>query len=173
MCVRCEESTSSIQEFRRGVGNGPRSCRGREAHGLVRLGVEDTEGVSDRSGLGIIIRAMPAHLTRAVAAHAMGIDGQECAAEMPRSASEQSQRDVQRVRCSDGVSPQELMNRPIAHDKRQSIEQCTAFVAQGALWAYTGNAQRRLVDQWERHAWRQPWGGVSSPTAQEIPGPSP
>lgn len=173
MGVRLEDRAGSSKEFRRCLGNGPRSCRGREAPGLVRIGIEAKEGLSDLGGLGLMIRSMPAHLTFAVAAHAMGIDGQACAAERPRSASEQSQRDWQRVRFSDGVSPQELLNRPIAHDTRQSIEPCKTFLAQGALRAYPGHAQRRLVDQWERHPWLQTWGGVTSPTAQAIPGPSP
>jgi len=44
MCVRLEDSAGSIKECRRCLGNGPRSCRGREAHGLVRIGIEDKEG---------------------------------------------------------------------------------------------------------------------------------
>ena len=170
MVVRLEDMAGSIKECRCGLGNGPGRGPGREAHRLVRIGIEDKEGVSDLGGLGIILLAMPAHLPFAVAVHAMGIDGQECAAEMPRSASEPSQRDLQCLRFSDGVSPQELMNGHIGYYKRQSIEQFKAFLAQSALLAQTGHAQSRLVDQLERHARLQTWGGVARPTAQEIPG---
>jgi len=74
------------------------------------------------------------------------------------------------VRLIDAVSPQALMNGHIADHKRPSIEPCKAFVAQGALLASTGHAPSRLVDHLERHARLQTWGGVASPTAQEIPG---
>jgi hypothetical protein len=69
----------------------------------------------------------------------MGIDGQQVAAEMPGSASQPSQGDLQLFRLVGGVSPQELMNGHIADDKRQSIEQFKALLAQGALLAYTAH----------------------------------
>jgi hypothetical protein len=117
------------------LGNGPGRGPGREAHRLVRIGIEDKEGLSDFGGLGIVLLAMSAHLPFAVAAHAMGIDGEEFAAEMPGSASELSQRDLQLLRLIDAVSPQELMNGHIADHKRQAIEQFKALLAQSAWLA--------------------------------------
>lgn len=67
-----------------GSGRGP----GCEAHRLVRIGIEDKEGLGDFGGLGFMVLSMPAHLSLAVTAHAMGIDGQEVTAEMPGSASQ-------------------------------------------------------------------------------------
>jgi len=65
------------------LGNGPGRGPGREAHWLVRIGIEDKEGLGDRGGLGLIVLSMSSHLPFAVAAHALGIDGPEVAAEMP------------------------------------------------------------------------------------------
>ena len=118
-----------------GSGRGP----GCEAHRLVRIGIEDKEGLGDFGGFGFIVLSMPAHLSLAVTAHAMGIDGQEVAAEMPGSASQLSQRDLQVLSLIDRVSSQELMNGHIGDYKRQSIEQFKAFLAQGALLAHTGH----------------------------------
>ena len=83
MVVRLEEMAGSSKECRGGLGNGPGRCPGREAHRLVRIGIEDKEGVSDLGGLGIILLAMPAPLPFAGAAPARWIDGQEGAAAMP------------------------------------------------------------------------------------------
>lgn len=135
LLVSLEDVAGSIQEFRCDLSHGPGRCPSSEAHRLVRIGIKDKEGLRDLGGLRIIILSMPAHLPFAVAAHAMGIDGQEVAAEMPGSASEQSQRDLKLLRFIDGVSPQELMNGHIGDHKRQSIEQFKAFLAQGALLA--------------------------------------
>ena len=147
------------------MGNRARSAPGGEAHGLVGIGIEDKEGLRDFGGLGLIIFAMSAHLTLAVAAHTMGSDGQEGPAKMPCSTSQQPQGAWELLRLFDRVSSQELMHGPIADDKRQAMEQCNAFVAQGALRASPAHAQRGLVDQLQRHAWRSTRGRVASPPA--------
>jgi len=83
MAVRFQDTVGSIKELRCGLGNGARSAPGGEAHRLVGISIEDKEGLRDFGGLGLIIFAMSAHLTLAVAAHTMGIDGQEVTAKMP------------------------------------------------------------------------------------------
>jgi hypothetical protein len=83
MGVRLQATVGEIKERRCGLGNGPRSGPGRAAHGLVGISIEDKEGLRDFGGLGLLILAMSAQLTLAVAAHAMGIDGQEVTEKMP------------------------------------------------------------------------------------------
>ena len=83
MAVWLQDTVGSIQEFRGGLGNRARRTAGGEAHWLVGIRIEDKEGLRDFGGLGLIVFAVAAHLTLAVTAHAMGIDGQEVTAKMP------------------------------------------------------------------------------------------
>src|SRR5215471_7286559 len=94
MAVWLQDMGGEIKELRCGLGNRARRPTGGEAHWLVGISIEDKAGVRDLGGLGLIGFAVAAHLTLAVAAHAMGIDGQEVTAKMPCSASQQSQSDL-------------------------------------------------------------------------------
>src|SRR5215468_5861609 len=72
-----------IKERRCGLGNRARRTPGGEAHGLVGSSIEDKAGVRDFGGLGLMVFAVAAPRTLAVAAHAMGSAGQEVTAQMP------------------------------------------------------------------------------------------
>jgi len=83
MAVWFQDTVGSIKEFRCGLGHRARSTAGSEAHWLVGISIEAKEGLRDFGGLGHIVLAVAAPLTLAVAAHAMGIDGQEVTTKMP------------------------------------------------------------------------------------------
>ena len=74
-------------------------------------------------------------LAFAVAAYPMRVDDQQCPLVVSGGSPQESECHLQPLRVSDRACAQELMDREVGHDARQTVEQCDPLLAQRPLLA--------------------------------------
>ena len=87
------------------------------------------------SWAGSVVFAMATHLAFAVAAYPMRVDDQQCPRVVSRGSPQEPQCHLKPLRVSDREGAQELMDREVSHDERQTVEQFEPLLAQCPLLA--------------------------------------
>ena len=78
---------------------------------------------------------MATHLAFAVAAYPMRVDNQQGPLVVSRGAPQEAERHLKPLRVSDRKGAQEVMDREVGHDERQTVEQFEPLLAQRPLLA--------------------------------------
>lgn len=78
---------------------------------------------------------MATHLAFAVAAYPMRVDDQQCPLVVSGGSPQESECYLKPLRVSDRECAQELMDREVGHDERQTVEQFEPLLAQRPLLA--------------------------------------
>ena len=144
---------------------------GGEADRLTGIDVQDEEGLGRLDGPLPGILTVGPHVPLGVAAHAMGIDGQQPAPEVARGAADLAEGDLEVEGLGDRAGPEQLVDGHVAGEERQSVGQLEDPVVQGAAVPQPGAAQRRLMNQLQRQAWPHGLRLLSRPAAHQVPGP--
>ena len=166
-----EDLAGQLQQLL-GCGRGrARRGAGGEADRLAGIDVQDEEGLGRLDGPLPGILTVGPHVPLGVAAHAMGIDGQQPAPEVARGAADLAEGDLEVEALGDRASPEQLVDGHVAGEERQAVGQLEDPLVQGAAVPQPGAAQRRLMDQLQRQARpARPRGFVPS---SRTPGPRP
>lgn len=134
------------------------------------VGIQCEEGLRHLGGPVEFVVAMTAHLTFAIAAHAMRVDGQEFALVVTRGAAQLPQGDLQSLGVDHAMGAEQLMHGLVGGDKGQPVGQLKAFLRQCALVAQAGGAQCRLVDQLQSEARLDMSASLLAPATEQVPG---
>jgi hypothetical protein len=169
--IGSEDGRDQIQQFGRGLADGAGGGGGGQAQGLVRVHIQGEEGLGHLVGglLLMMLGAVSTHLALAPGAHAVWVQGDALAAEMPAGTAEQPQGRLQGASVGHAVGIQELVDGGVAGDKRQAVGDLEAALAQAAAIAHPGDAQGRLVDQLEGQPRLNLRGGLARPSAEQVP----
>lgn len=133
-------------------------------------------GVDDKKGLGVFDRGgvggegTPPHLALGIAAHAVGIDGEEFAAEMAAGVALVSEGDLEGLGLGDGVGGKQHVNGLVGGDEGKAVGDLESLLAEDAALAQSRDAQGGLVDQLKGEAGLDALGRLPAPAAQKVPG---
>lgn len=134
------------------------------------MGVEGEEGLGHFDRLGMVIVALPTHLSFAGAGQAMGIDRQEAPGKVAGGAADVPQGALETLGFEDRMVVQEFMDGPIAGREGQAVEHLEAALAEGPLAADAGDAEGGFVDKLQGESGLHVIPGDPAPTAQKVPG---
>ena len=164
-----EDLFGHLQQFRSGLGH--RAGRGSKGKSdrLLRVGVEDKEGLQLLGGRGVTILLVADHLAFAVTWDAMGIDGQHLGGEMTQGRPQLSEHDLNGLGFGHAVGIEQIMNGPITGHEGQSVGDFKALLAEGAFLALAGQAQGRFMNQLEGQAGLHRGGVAAAPITEKIP----
>ena len=144
---------------------------GGEADRLAGVDVQDEEGLGRLDGPLPAILAVGPHVPLRVAAHAVGIDGQQPAPEVARGATDLAQGHLEVQALGDGVGPEQLVDGRVAGEERQAVGQLEDPLVQRAAMPQPGAAEGRLVDQLQRQPRPHAPRPLPGPAADQVPGP--
>lgn len=164
-----QDELGHLEQFGSGLryfDSGGAEC---QTNRLKSVGVEAEEELGEFAGFLAGMIAAPWHLALAGTVHPMGIDRQETAAEMPPSAAEASEDNLQMLCLLDGMGVQEVVHGLIRGDERQAVEDFKTFLAQAAGGPRGGDAEGGFVDELQRQSGIEVGLGVAGPLAQERP----
>ena len=166
-----EDLAGQLQQLLgRGRGRARRGAGG-EADRLAGIDVQDEEGLGRLDGPLPAILAVGPHVPLAVAAHAMGIDGQQPAPEVARGAADLAEGDLEVAGSRRPCGPRAVRGRPCRWRGTAGRWPARRSAGSGAAVPQPGAAQRRLVNQLQRQA--RPHGLRASVPSSRTPGPRP
>jgi len=102
---------------------------------LLAVRVQAKEGLGHVAGSAVLVLLVPAHAAFAVTADAVGIDDKQTAEDLPGSAAEFAQGDLQVFGLGDGVVIEQAMDGDIGSHERETIGQFETALPQTALIA--------------------------------------
>ncbi len=93
----------------------------------MALGIEGKEGLGDLARFGLRALLVAAHLPLAVAAHAVGIDREQLAAEVAARAAQFAEGDLEALRLSYRVRRQQIVDGLVTADVGQAVGEFEPF----------------------------------------------
>ena len=169
--LRVENGGGHIEQLGCGLGDRARRGGGGEAQWLMGIRIQSKEGLRYLGRLGIGVFVVAAHLAFAVAADAVGVDGEKLATEIARGAAQFSQSDLQALGIKHSARRQQLVDCLITADKGQAVGELKALLGQAALVTDSIGAERRLVNELKGQTGLGVFAIACAPSAQEIPCP--
>ena len=125
-----EDSLCHLQQSWRCLGNGWAGSGKREAQGLTGVGIEAEESLAHLQGFAFGAVPALAHLSFAVTANAMRVEGEQLPCEMAIGSADTSQSDLEVLSVGDCVGGEKAVNSRATDDKGQAIGQLEASLAQ-------------------------------------------
>jgi hypothetical protein len=95
------------------------------------VGIEGEEGLCDLDRARPLVVAVAAHLPLAVAAGAMGVDGQPISRKIAGCATDLPQGNLQPLRVCHRMFCEQAVNRHVVGDERQAVGQLESPLARG------------------------------------------
>lgn len=100
----------------------------------------------------------------------MRVDDQQCPLGVSGGSPQESECHLKSLRVSDSECAQELMDREVGDDARQTVEQFEPLVAQRPLRANASDTSGGFMDQLEGNPWRDTLAWLSGPSTDQLPG---
>ncbi len=158
------------EQFGCGLGDGS----GRRTHGktdrLLRVGIQSKKGLNLFAGSGLRVFFSPCHLPIAITGDAMRINGQDLSRIVPQGLAEFSQHQLGALGFAHGMSVQQFMDSAVTGYERQSVGRLEALLTEGAIVAFTRNAQGGFMNQLQGYPWLNTAGLFAAPATKQVPG---
>ena len=116
---------------------------------------------------------MATHRACAVAAYPRRVDEQQCPLGVSGGSPQESEGHLKPLRVSDREGAQELMDREVGYDERQTVEPFEPLLAQRPLLANASDTSGGFMDQLECNPWLATLAWLSGPSTDQLPGAQP
>lgn len=151
--------------FGSGLGRGPDG----EGQGLPGVGIEAEEGLDGFDGAFVRIMPVASGLAFGIAAHGVGVDGQQISGIVSAGPAQAAQGELEGLGLLDGMRLEQLMNGLVAGDEGQAVGELESFLAERASPAYAAGAQGGFVDQLEGQARGHLRAVPCAPSLEKVP----